>query len=152
MNQAPVVKQSQLVEPFTAESTSINPLDALRIVRSAGKAILAQAALHGQLARVEWAQEKDRLAKMLVIALLGFAAVLCVMLFTGADLVRVKAKLSARVAAAKESIEEMSAQVAQRARKAATVTNNYVHEQPWQAVGIGAAAGVLLGFVLGRRK
>jgi ElaB/YqjD/DUF883 family membrane-anchored ribosome-binding protein len=71
---------------------------------------------------------------------------------TGADLVRVKAKLSARVAAAKESIQEMSTQVAQSARKAATATDTYVHEQPWQAVGIGAAVGVLLGFVLGRRK
>jgi ElaB/YqjD/DUF883 family membrane-anchored ribosome-binding protein len=71
---------------------------------------------------------------------------------TGADLARVKAKLSARVAAAKESIQEMSTQVAQGARKAATVTDKYVHEQPWQAVGIGAVVGALLGFVLGRRK
>jgi uncharacterized membrane protein YqjE len=71
------------VEPLTTESTTINPLDALRIVRSAGKAIFAQAALHGQLARVEWAQERSRLATMLVVALLGFSAVLCVMLFTG---------------------------------------------------------------------
>jgi ElaB/YqjD/DUF883 family membrane-anchored ribosome-binding protein len=71
---------------------------------------------------------------------------------TGADLVRVKAKLSARVAAAKESLQAMSTDVADRARKAATVTNKYVHDQPWQAVGIGAAAGILLGFVLGRRK
>jgi ElaB/YqjD/DUF883 family membrane-anchored ribosome-binding protein len=46
----------------------------------------------------------------------------------------------------------MGTTVIQRTRQAATVTNNYVHEQPWQAIGIGAAAGVLLGFVLGRRK
>jgi len=71
---------------------------------------------------------------------------------TGAELVRVKAKLSARVAAAKESLQTIGTDVALQARKAATVTNKYVHEQPWQAVGIGAAAGVLLGFVLGRRK
>jgi ElaB/YqjD/DUF883 family membrane-anchored ribosome-binding protein len=71
---------------------------------------------------------------------------------TGEELTRVKAKLSARIAAAKLSIEEMGTTVIQRTRQAATVTNNYVHEQPWQAIGIGAAAGVLLGFVLGRRK
>jgi ElaB/YqjD/DUF883 family membrane-anchored ribosome-binding protein len=46
----------------------------------------------------------------------------------------------------------MSDAVVQRARRTATVTNDYVHEQPWAAVGIGAAVGVLFGFVLGRRK
>ncbi|MBC7984889.1 MAG: DUF883 domain-containing protein [Candidatus Obscuribacterales bacterium] len=71
---------------------------------------------------------------------------------TGADLTRAKAKLSARVTAAKESIQEMSDVVVQRARKTATDTNVYVHNKPWQAVGIGAAVGVLLGFALGRRR
>lgn len=67
---------------------------------------------------------------------------------TGEDLTRAKAKLVARVAAAKESLQEISSDLVQRARK----TNSYVHDQPWQAIGIGAAVGVLLGFVLGRRK
>jgi ElaB/YqjD/DUF883 family membrane-anchored ribosome-binding protein len=71
---------------------------------------------------------------------------------TGEELTIIKARLSARIVAAKESIQEMGGVVIARARKTATATNNYVHEQPWQAVGIGAAAGVLLGFVLGRRK
>jgi len=71
---------------------------------------------------------------------------------TGEELTRAKANLSARIATAKRSIQQMSTAVAEGARKTATVTNNYVHEQPWQAVGIGAAVGVLLGFVLGRRK
>jgi ElaB/YqjD/DUF883 family membrane-anchored ribosome-binding protein len=71
---------------------------------------------------------------------------------TSEDLVRVKAKLGERVTAAKESIQDMSDAVVQRARRTATVTNDYVHEQPWAAVGIGAALGVLVGFVVGRRK
>jgi uncharacterized membrane protein YqjE len=40
--------------------------------------------LHGQLAQVEWGEEKNRLLKMLVGALLGFACLLCVMLSLGA--------------------------------------------------------------------
>jgi len=71
---------------------------------------------------------------------------------TGEDLTRAKAKLSARVAAAKESIQEMSTKLVDGARKSATATNSYVHDQPWQAIGIGAAVGLLFGFVLGRRK
>ena len=65
------------------DSTEINPLDAIRILRSAGKSLFAQAALHGQLARVEWAEEKTRLIKMLVLVLLGFVGLLCVLLFLG---------------------------------------------------------------------
>jgi len=70
---------------------------------------------------------------------------------TGEDLARAKAKLSERVAAAKESVEEMGGAVAQQARKTAADTNDYVHEQPWQAIGAAAAVAFLLGFVLARR-
>lgn len=30
-------------------------------------------------------------------------------------------------------------------------TDQYVHENPWTSIGIGAAAGVVLGLLLGRR-
>jgi uncharacterized membrane protein YqjE len=52
-------------------------------LRSAGAAWLTQAALHGQLARIEWAEERDRLLALFYVALMGFACVLCVMIFTG---------------------------------------------------------------------
>jgi ElaB/YqjD/DUF883 family membrane-anchored ribosome-binding protein len=70
---------------------------------------------------------------------------------TGDDLARAKAKLGERVALAKASVEQMGGAFAQQARKAATVTNDYVHEQPWQMIGAGAALGFLLGVVLARR-
>jgi len=70
----------------TPESPAINPLDAIRMLRSSGAALFAHAALHGQLARVEWAEEKNRLLAMLAAGLLGFASLLCVMLI-GAALV-----------------------------------------------------------------
>ena len=69
---------------MTPDSTAINALDAIRTLRSAGGALLDQVALHGQLAQVEWGEEKNRLLKMLVGALLGFACLLCVMLSLGA--------------------------------------------------------------------
>lgn len=68
------------------------------------------------------------------------------------DVTRIKAKLSDRVAAARKSIGETSDEIVQQARRTAAVTNNYVHEQPWKAVGIGAALGVLVGIVFARRK
>ena len=70
-------------EPFVAESAAIHPLDAIRLLRSAGRTLISQAALHAQLARVEWEEEKSRLLKMLLVILLGFAGTLCVMMFVG---------------------------------------------------------------------
>lgn len=67
------------------------------------------------------------------------------------DLAQVKTRLGARVIAAKKSVEEMSAVITGRARNTVTATNGYVHDQPWQAIGIAAALGVLIGFVLARR-
>jgi ElaB/YqjD/DUF883 family membrane-anchored ribosome-binding protein len=72
-------------------------------------------------------------------------------LLTGEELALAKAKLSERVATAKQSVEEISGAIMQQARKSAAVTNDYVHEQPWKAIGAGAAIGFLLGFVLARR-
>lgn len=58
--------------------------DAIRILITAGEALFTQAGLHGQLARVELEEEKDRLLKMLAVALLGFACLISTMLFAGA--------------------------------------------------------------------
>jgi uncharacterized membrane protein YqjE len=68
---------------MTPDSPAINALGAIRLLHSAGGALLDQLALHGQLAQVEWVEEKDRLLKMLVRAVLGLACLLCVMLSVG---------------------------------------------------------------------
>jgi uncharacterized membrane protein YqjE len=77
------VHVSQASTQADPEGASFNPLKMLRVFRSAGNALFAQAALHGQLARVEWAEEKSRLLRMAVFGVLVFACLLCVMLFAG---------------------------------------------------------------------
>ena len=66
------------------DAGSVNPLHVLSLVRSASSALFAQVTLHAQLAQVEWEEEKQRLAKMLVFTLMGFACFLCLLLFVGA--------------------------------------------------------------------
>ena len=69
----------------------------------------------------------------------------------GEDLARVKAKLQARVAAAKESVQDIGAPLIERARSTVRATDGYVREQPWQAIAIVAGASLLVGYVVGRR-
>ncbi len=66
------------------ESAGFNPLDVLRVLRTAGSALLTQVGLHGQLVRVEWEAEKDRIVGMAVAALIAFASLVCTMLMAGA--------------------------------------------------------------------
>ena len=56
------------------------------------------------------------------------------------------------IASTKASVGNLSGVIAERARTGATATDNYVRAQPWQAVGISAGLGILIGFVLGRGR
>ena len=38
-----------------------------------------------------------------------------------------------------------------RTRQAAKVTDQYVHDNPWKAIGISACAGVIVGMLFARR-
>lgn len=70
------------VNPTAREDTG--PQRAVRVLQSAGGALLVQAVLHGQLAAIEWEEEKHRLQRMLALTLAGFACLLCTLLFAGA--------------------------------------------------------------------
>ena len=70
---------------------------------------------------------------------------------TGEQLLDAKARVGRQLSSAKASVEKMTGVVNDSARKAATETNTYVHAQPWNAIGIGAVAGFLLGLVVARR-
>lgn len=70
---------------------------------------------------------------------------------TGDELARNRERLTERVSEARESVEALGAAVEHRARRTAAVTDEYVREEPWKAIGIGTAVGFLLGLVLARR-
>ena len=58
-------------------------IDKIRRLQSAEDALVTQLKLIHQLASVEWAQEKVRIARMAIIGMLTFACVLCLMLTAG---------------------------------------------------------------------
>jgi ElaB/YqjD/DUF883 family membrane-anchored ribosome-binding protein len=60
-----------------------------------------------------------------------------------------KARSTARegVAAAREGV----AAARERAGEVSEATDEYVRENPWAAIGVAAAIGIVIGFVAGRR-
>lgn len=94
MNERPIEEHSQ-----APEAAKFSLLDIIRILRSAGGALFNQTALHAQLARVEWAEERSRLLQMLMFSLLGFACLLCALLFAGALVLAVSCDTGFRIPA-----------------------------------------------------
>ncbi len=60
-------------------------------------------------------------------------------------------QVEAKLATAKLRLQEVEGQLADRARVCARATDDFVHDHPWQAIGIGAAAGFILGLLISRR-
>lgn len=60
-----------------------NPLEIIQRLRALAKILFAQLELHGKLAKVEWAEEKNRLQQLFITAIVGFACLLCALLFAG---------------------------------------------------------------------
>lgn len=68
-----------------------------------------------------------------------------------ADLIRARENLERRVAATRASLHNGTEHVRASARQAATTTDTYVHDNPWSAIGIAAAAGAAIAVLLSTR-
>ena len=69
-----------------------------------------------------------------------------------ADVVRVRGKVQRAVDATKQSLAEGADTIRQHAQKAASTADDYVRESPWQAVGIAALVGAIVGILATRRS
>jgi uncharacterized membrane protein YqjE len=67
-----------------AAASSLSLLEKIYLLRSSGGELVSQIALHGQLAQVDWEEEKGRLSGMFVTALLGATFLHCVLLLVAA--------------------------------------------------------------------
>lgn len=70
---------------------------------------------------------------------------------TGDDLKAAKAKFERSIASAKEGIVNFEETVVEKTKVAAKATDEYVKENPWKSVGLGAAVGVVIGMLIARR-
>ena len=52
---------------------------------------------------------------------------------------------------AKLKLAEVEEAILDKGKQAARATDQYVHEHPWRAVGIGAGIGLIIGMLISRR-
>lgn len=63
----------------------------------------------------------------------------------------VRARVEESLATAKAKMADAQAALLVKTRAAAKATDEYVHVHPWQAIGIAASVGVVVGVLIGRR-
>jgi ElaB/YqjD/DUF883 family membrane-anchored ribosome-binding protein len=60
-------------------------------------------------------------------------------------------RIQDRLRDAKIRLQDAEAALVDKTKAAARATDDFVHEHPWQAVGVAAAIGLALGVLIGRR-
>jgi ElaB/YqjD/DUF883 family membrane-anchored ribosome-binding protein len=63
----------------------------------------------------------------------------------------VRARIQENLLTVKESLADAETAVLERTRQAAKVADQYVHDNPWKAIGIAAGVGALVGMLIARR-
>ena len=67
------------------------------------------------------------------------------------EIARLRTKVEGGLATARKALTTGADQVQKAGRDAMADGDDYVRDQPWQAVGVAAVAGLLVGFLVGRR-
>ena len=70
---------------------------------------------------------------------------------TGERAKDMRAQVEAKLLAAKLQLQELQGLAADRAKEAARATDDYVHDHPWQVIGIAAGIGFVVGLLMNRR-
>jgi len=69
----------------------------------------------------------------------------------GEELADVRARAEDSLKVGKARLAEERAALLGRTKDAARATDAYIHENPWQAIGVAAGVGLVVGLLTGRR-
>jgi ElaB/YqjD/DUF883 family membrane-anchored ribosome-binding protein len=68
----------------------------------------------------------------------------------GDKIAEVRTKVGESIRAVRASLEEAESALLDKSKAAAKATDVYVHENPWQSVGVAAAVGFVIGWLAKR--
>jgi len=69
----------------------------------------------------------------------------------GEKVVAARERIQASLATAKVKLSDAEQVLLEKSKLAAKATDEYVRDNPWQAVGVAAVAGLVLGVLISRR-
>ncbi len=70
---------------------------------------------------------------------------------SGERAVELREKALTSLRSAKEAVQDAQVVVLEKSKAAARATDDYVHDHPWQSVGVAAAVGFVIGLLINRR-
>lgn len=70
----------------------------------------------------------------------------------GEKVAAARERIQENLAAAKVRLGDAEEMVVARTKQAAKATDQYVHENPWKAIGIGAGVGLIIGMLIARGR
>ena len=62
-----------------------------------------------------------------------------------------RAKMESNLKAAKDRLRHIEETAIENTKTAVRATDNYVHENPWRAIGVAVGIGAVIGLLLNRR-
>lgn len=69
----------------------------------------------------------------------------------GESVAELRDRIRERMDSAKVELVQLQKATVARAKAAGHATDEYVHENPWKAIGIAAGVGLVVGLLIGRR-
>lgn len=108
--------------------------------------------MNTELMEVESGVTKDKLVQDLRVVVADAEELLRATAGQAGEKVAVaRERIQESLAAAKARLAVAQEELIERTKQAARATDEYVHENPWRAVGIAAGVGVIIGLLIGRR-
>lgn len=70
---------------------------------------------------------------------------------TGDRVTDIRSRVQQAMNNLKPQLVRLETTVLEKSKATATATDQYIHENPWLAVGVSAGLGVVIGLLIGRR-
>lgn len=70
---------------------------------------------------------------------------------TEGKVVELRERITENLRSARHKLADAEETIKEKTKEMARVTDDYVHEHPWRAIGTAAGVGLVIGLLIGRR-